>query len=274
MLSLVLTLGMVRGPDAQAEPPAWQRELDATRLAGVTAALASPAEAAEAEHRLTELYRRLAARYPDQAAVRKAAGDHFWKVGDTAAATAEWLTAQTLAPDDAATASALGSAWLREGRTDAARGQFQRAVDAQPGVARYHFDLANVLFLFRHQFPRSAAVPDEAAALQGALGHFRRASELAPDNVEFARAYAETFYGVPQPDWTQGLAAWEHVRTLTAAKPDYANGHLARISLKLGQPEQAEGYLESIRDPAFAPLKAKLRQQVEQMKPGNAAPTP
>ncbi len=245
-------------------------------MAEATAALATmnkPAAAAEADRRLGELYRQLASKYPEQAEVRKAAGDHFWRTGDTAAA-AEWQAAQTLAPADAETANALGSAWLREGRTDAAREQYQRAVDAQPAVARYHFDLANVLYLFRHEFAGSPALMDEAAVLREAMGHFRRASELAADNLDFARGYAETFYGLPYPDWAEGFAAWEHVRALTASDPDFANGHLARVSLKLGKPDQAEGYLDAIYDPKFAPVKGTLRRQAEQMKQGAAAPTP
>ncbi len=268
-LALAVALWPLTGTPAPAEPPAWQRELDAVRLAEATAALATankPAGAEDAERRLAQLYRQLSAKYPDQAAVRKAAGDYFWKTGDTVTAVSEWQAAQALAPGDADTASALGSAWLRAGQIGAARTQFQRAVDARPDVARYHFDLANVLYLFRHQIAAASTPPDEAAVLRDAMGHFRRASELAADNLDFARAYAETFYGLPQPDWTEALAAWEHVRDLSAAGPDYADSHLARVSLKLGEPERAEGYLAAIHDPTFAPMKEVLHRRAEQMK--------
>lgn len=254
---------------APPEPPVWQRELDIVRLTETTVALVTtdrPAEAAASEQRVGELYRQLAAKYPAQAAVRKAVGDHFWKTGNTAAAVLEWQAAQTLEPTDAETASALGSAWLREGQTRAAREQFQRAVDARPDVARHHFDLANVLFVFRREFVGGPARPDEASVANEALAHFRRASELAAGNREFARAYAETFYGLPSPDWKEGLAAWDHVRSLNLDSPDLAIGHLARISLRLGKPEQAERYLDLIHDPAFDPVKASLHRQVEEMK--------
>ena len=33
------------------------------------------------------------------------------------------------------------------------------------------------------------------------LDQFRRARDLAPGNFEYASAYAETFYLMPQPDW-------------------------------------------------------------------------
>ncbi len=235
-----------------------------------------PDAAAETERRLAILYRQLSAKYPDRAAVRKAAGDHFWLTGDTVTAVKEWQAAQALDPADAETDSALGSARLRDGRTREAREEFQRAVDARPGVARYHFELASVLYLFRHELVGSPALPDEAAVLREALTQFRRASELAADNAEFARAYAETFYGLPNPDWAEGLAAWLHVRALNASAPDFANGHLARVSLHLGKPDQAQAYLDLIRDPLFASMKATLSRQAEQMKQkaGTASPAP
>ncbi len=260
-----------------AEPPAWKRELDAVRLAEATAALlatSKPADATERDRRLEELYRQLVAQYPDQPTVRKAAGDHFWRSGDAATAVAEWQAAQALDPSDAETASALGSARLRDGQTREAREQFQRAVDARPGNARYHFDLANVLFLFRHDLAGSPPLPDEPTVLREALAQFRRASELAPEDGGIARAYAETFYGVPQPDWAEALAAWKHVLTLTADAPDFANGHLARVSLRLGLPEQAETYLDLIHDPAFASVVDTLRRQAEALKRQAATRSP
>ncbi len=248
------------------EPPAWRRELDAARLGEATVAALPPERSAAVKGRLDELYRQLALKYPDQPAVRKAAGDHFWRTGATDEAVAEWQVAQKLDPADAETASALGSAWLRDGKVRLAGEQFQRAVDAQPEVASYHFDLANVLFEFRHDLAGTPALPDEKAAEREALAHFRRASDLAAGSVSYAQAYAETFYGVQNPDWALAFDAWERVRRLSDAAPDLANSHLARISLHLGKPDQAEGYVALICGPGFEPVKATIRRQAEEMR--------
>ena len=250
---------------APAEPPAWQGELNALRGSDTAIALLPPAraaEAADADRRLGELFRGLAARYPHEAAVRKAAGDHFWRVGDANTAAAEWEAAQDLDPTDAETADALGNARLRDGRTRLACEQFRRAVAARPGLARYHFELGNVLYLFRHQLPGLPDLPDEAAALRESLAQFRAARDLASGNAEFARAYAETFYGVPDPDWPEALKAWQHVRTLSPDEPDFALGHLVRVSLRLSQPDEAERYLEMMHDPRYAATRATLRRLV------------
>ena len=114
----------------------------------------------------------------------------------------------------------LGGVYLQLGRPREAYTRFQQAVDAQPDVAAYHSDLANVLYLFRHELvsPPIPALPDEQAALAQALDHFRRAAELVPEDVRLAQAYAETFDVFAQPDWPQALAAWEAVRALSGGK--------------------------------------------------------
>ncbi len=260
----------VSGAATEPPPPDWQQELNALRLSEATVALLPPnraAEADEANRRLDTLFRRLVGRYPQEAAVRKAAGNHYWREGQTAGAVTEWEAVQTLDPSDAETASALGGARLREGLPRAACEQFRRAVAARPEVARYHFELGNVLYLFRHQLTGLPDLPDEPATIRKALVELRSARDHASGNIEYARGYAETFYGVPDPDWQEARDAWEHVRALSADAPDFALGHLARISLKLGQPDEARKYLEMIHDPKFAALQATLRRQAGAASP-------
>ena len=259
-------LWSVSGAAAEPSPPEWQQELNALRLSEATVALLPPDRAAEADkanRRLDTLFRRLVGRYPRDAAVRKAAGDHYWREDHTAAAVTEWQVVQTLDPSDAETASALGGAWLREGLPRAACEQFRRAVAARPEVARYHFEFGNVLYLFRHQLTGLPDLAGEPATIREALAELRSARDLASGNTEYARGYAETFYGVPDPDWQEARDAWEHVRALSADAPDFALGHLARVSLKLGRPDEARKYLDMIHDPRFTDLQAKLRQQLQ-----------
>ncbi len=252
-------------------PPAWQQEIDAARLLEGTLTIAPAKDPAEQESRrvrLQEVYRQLARKYPDEAAVQRATGDHFIRDGQWAAALPFWEKAAQIAPRDADTAARLGGIYLSLGRTRDAYLRLQTAVEAQPNVASYQFDLANVLYLFRQDLmsPPLPGLPDEQAALTLALAHFRRAAELAPGDVRLAQAYAETFYVFAKPDWTQALAAWETVRLLSGDKSDFPNSHLARISLRLGRPDAATEYLSRIHDPRFDDLKVKLLQKADQQR--------
>ena len=247
-------------------PPPWQRDLDAARLLQAAVALApvaDPAADTERRQRLGQLYAHLLVQYPDQAEVQRTAGAYYEQNDQPDLALACWQRTVTLDPHDAATMDAVGSLFLRSGRVREACGEFERAVDTRPDVAAYHSDLANVLYLFRRELLDPRDRPDEKAALNEALAHFRRASELAPGDVQLAQAYAETFYMLPTPNWPGALAAWKSVLALSGTHTDFANGHLARVSLRLRRPDDADAFLAQIHDPKFADMKTKLHRQAD-----------
>ena len=95
-----------------------------------------------------------------------------------------------------------------------------------------------------------------------ALVEFRTASRLSPNDVEYARAYAETFYGVPDPDWAEAEVAWKHVLALSP-RGDFAYLQLARISLKRGDASEARRCLAKLTDTRNESLKRKLLAQAD-----------
>lgn len=246
---VILCLGL--GATVRAEAPAWQNELNAARLLALAAR-------EEQQPGVARAFRELAAKYPREAAAQKACGDYFWVSGDPDDALPYWLAAQALAPHDGEMADSLGSAYLRQGRVKEAAAQYQRATQESPANSSYHFALANVLSMFRRQF-------DEETTLIRALEEYRRAAELGPGNRRLAQAYAETFYLLARPDWTTALRAWTAVRDLSGEATDFANVHLARICLNLGRADDARGYLDRLKDPAFSPVRDKLRARAESL---------
>ena len=255
------------GADAPSPaPPPWQRDLNAARVLQTAVALvpaADPSQDADRRQRLGQLYAGLVTHYPDQAEVQKAAGEYYEQADQFDAAVACWQRAEALDPRDASLADALGSLFLKDGRVRDACGHFEHAVAVRPDVAIYHFDLANVLYLFRKQLLAPPDRPDEGAVLTEALAHFRLASKLAPADLRLAQAYAETFYLMPVPDWEQALAAWTTVLGLSGENTDFANGHLARVSLRLGRRADMDMYLDRIHNPQYDPMKVTFRRRAE-----------
>ena len=98
--------------------------------------------------------------------------------------------------------------------------------------------------------------------LRHALAEFRTASRLSPNDVEYARAYAETFYAMPDPDWAEAGAAWKHVLALSSQR-DFAYLQLARISLKRRNASAARRCLAKLTDTRTAPLKRKLLAEAD-----------
>src|SRR5947207_14433019 len=97
------------------------------------------------------------------------------------------------------------------GRVREATDQFLLAVRSESDNPDYHFDLANLEFVLRRDLTAAWKI-DSAELLQRALFQFREASRLAPMDLEYARAYAETFYGMPDPGWEEAQVALQHYR--------------------------------------------------------------
>ena len=208
-------------------------------------------------------HEKLLKEHPDSAAAHLAYAEFLSDNGKLRAAIVHWQTAQAIEPANAATANSLGGAYLRMGRAAESADQFVRAVGIERTNAAYHFNLANVEFMLRRDLTAAWHL-ETADLLRRALAEFRAASRLSPNDLEYARAYAETFYGVLDPDWSEAEAAWKHVLELSPDR-DFAYLQLARVSLKRGDKVQARLFLAQINDARHDGLKRKLRAQADKL---------
>ena len=241
---------------------AWAKtriEIKAAHKAAET--LANPNVTAKERLRVEQIYYQLVRNNPQSVPAQNALAAFLWKNGQAEAAVEHWRTVQRLEPENAEAASSLGGAYLRIGRVREAAEQFLLAVRSESNNPDYHLDLGNVEFMFRSDLTAAWKI-DSAELLQRALFQFREASRLAPMDLEYARAYAETFYGMPNPDWKEAQVAWQHYLELSTNR-NFAYLHLARISLKRHNKAEALSFLDKISDPSYSPVKEKLRKQAE-----------
>jgi tetratricopeptide (TPR) repeat protein len=221
-------------------------------------ALASAEEQAPvaARRRAQVSHEKILQEHPTSAPAHLAYAEFLSENGNLRAAIAHWREAQRLDPGNAATANSLGGAYLRMGRAAESAEQFYRAIELAGGNAAYHFNLANVEFMLRHDLQAAWKV-DPSEVLRRALAEFRAASDLSPNDIEYARAYAETFYGMPDPDWAEAALAWKRVLALSPTG-DFAYLQLARVSLKRGDANEARRCLAKLTDSRNEGLKRKL----------------
>jgi tetratricopeptide (TPR) repeat protein len=227
--------------------------------------LANPSVTAKERLRVEQIYYQLVRDNPQSVLAQNALARFLWKNGKLEAAVEHWRTAQRLQPENGEAANRLGGAYLRMGRVREAAEQFLFAVHCESDNPDYHFDLGNVEFVFRRDLTAAWKI-DSAELLQRALFQFREASRLAPTDLENARAYAETFYGMPNPDWKEAQVAWQHYLELsTNRNRNFAYLQLARVSVKQHKKAEALSFLGKISDfsPAYSEVKEKLRKQAE-----------
>ena len=226
-------------------------------------ALANPKVTAKERLRVEQIYYQLVRDNPRSVPALNALAAFLSKNGKLEAAVEQWRTAQRLEPENGEAASSLGGAYLRVGRVVEAAEQFLLAVRSETDNPDYHFDLGNVEFILRRDLTAAWKI-DSAELLQRALFQFREASRLAPTNLDYARAYAETFYGIPNPDWKEAQVAWQHYLELSTNRDrTFAYLQLARVSLKRHNKAEALSFLNKISDPSYSWLKEKLRKQAE-----------
>ena len=250
---------LLRPFPAKTSGTAPREELQAAKM--METALFARQAGAEEWKKLERAYADLVAKYPADAAVRNAQGEFLWTIGEQGLAMESWLAAEKLEPGNAVVLDHLGDSYLAEGNAQKAAAFYRRAATSSPANAAYHFSYANVAFLFRHQL-LDADHADADSLLRDALAHFAEAARLQPLDAEYARAYAETFYSVPDPDWRAALRAWQHFHEISPRK-DFALLNLARVHMKLGNKPEAREILARIQSPEFNRLKARLQERIE-----------
>jgi len=233
-------------------------ELQAAKL--LEAAALADGTTPDEQRKLERVYQDLAARFPEDAAIRNAYAEFLWSSDERVRALEQWQLAARLDPNDATVLTHLGGAFIASGELRKGVGYYARAVSAAPGNARFRFNLANATFLFRHELIEPALPSADTVAKQ-ALFHFSEAARLDPLNPDFARAYAETFYSVSEPDWQAALEAWQHFAEISPQK-DFGFANLARIYLKLGDKGNARLCVAKMERPESRRLKARLLERI------------
>lgn len=257
---LLFTPMLARTQSIAASAKTWIELKEANKAAE---ALANPNVTAKERLRVEQMYYQLVRDNPQSVPAQNALAAFLWENGGAEAAIEHWRTAQRLNPENAETANSLGGVYLRMGRAREAAEQFLLAVHSESDNPDYHFNLGNVEFVLRHDLTAAWKI-DSAELLQRALFQFHEASRLAPMNVEYARAYAETFYGMPNPDWKEAQVAWQHFLELSPNR-NFAYLQLARVSVRQHKKAEALSFLDKISDTsrAYSEVKEKLRKQAE-----------
>jgi len=258
LIILLFTPVLARAQSIGASVKTWIEIKAAHEAAG---ALANPNVTAKERLRVEQIYYQLVRNNPQSVPAHNALAAFLSKNGKAEAAVLHWRTAQLLEPENGEAANSLGGAYLRMGRFREAADQFLLAVRSETDNPDYHFDLGNVEFVLRPVLMAAWKI-DSAELLQRALFQFHEASRLAPTDLEYARAYAETFYGMPNPDWEEAQIAWQHYLELSTNR-NFGYLQLARVSLKRHKKAEALSFLDKISDSAYSQVKEKLRKQAD-----------
>src|ERR1051325_5813654 len=170
-----------------------------------------------------------------------------------------WQKARELDPHNAAVRNNLANYYGHEGEPKRAIEEYEAAIRIQPSEPMYHFNLGNLFYLFRKETSEAKKWSEEEV-FEHALECFRKARDLEPGNYEYAYAYAETFYGVKNPNWQRALEAWDYCLKLniTPLQREQIYSHLARLNIRLDRIAKAREYLAQIKSEQWQDLRQRL----------------
>ena len=215
---------------------------------------------------LTHEYESLLKDNPEFAAGYASYGYMLWKVGLRKEAAAILLKANQFDPDIPLVKNELGNYLAEEGKPLEALNYYLAAVKLEPGEPLYHYQIGTLLYEARDDFLRSGEW-SRAAVDHSMQEGFRRASELAPERIEFSYRYAESFYDMQDPDWAAALKAWEvlEAHAQSEIERETMRLHEVNVLLNMGKADRARSVLDTVTDPTLALQKQKL---VDRLAPG------
>jgi tetratricopeptide (TPR) repeat protein len=208
---------------------------------------------------LTREYESLIKDNPDFAAGYASYGYMLWKVGLRKQAVAILLKANQMDPDIPLVKNELGNYLAEEGKPLEALNYYLAAIKLEPNEPLYHYQLGMLLYEARDDFLKSGEW-SRAAVDHSMQEGFRRASELAPERLEFTYRYAESFYDMVEPDWAAALKAWEglEAKAQSDLERQTMRLHEVNVLLYMGKVDHARKVLDTVTDPTLAAQKQKM----------------
>ncbi|HTX66002.1 MAG TPA: hypothetical protein VMD31_09540 [Opitutaceae bacterium] len=157
----------------------------------------------------------------------------------------------------------LGNYLAEQGEPIEAVNYYLAAVRLAPNEPFYHYQLGRLLTEARDDFLKSGQWT-AAQVDQTMHNAFKHATDLAPDNIVYAYAYAFSFYDLATPNWDEALKAWGALedRVDPGLQKQTIRLHAANILIKQQKYDHARVLLNTVTDVQLQPEKQKLLDQL------------
>ncbi|HUC84806.1 MAG TPA: hypothetical protein VL970_06415 [Candidatus Acidoferrales bacterium] len=212
--------------------------------------------------------------HPDSARGFLAYGSFLNDIGEEDAAKAQYENSRLLDPKNPAVWNQLANYYGEYGELTNAFADYAEAIRLDPTEPVYYQNFATSVYLFRKD-AREFFGLTEQQVFDKALGLYREAMKLAPDNLVLATDYAESYYGIKPLRTNDALTAWSDCLKLCKDENERQGVmiHLARVRISAGMFDEAQANLDTVTNAAFAGLKDRLERSLAEhkaAKPGTA----
>ena len=205
--------------------------------------------------------------HPDSARGFLAYGSFLNDTGDEEGAHIQYQNSKQIDPKNPAVWNQLANYYGEFGELTNAFAHYTEAIRLDPTEPIYYQNFATTVYLYRKD-AREYYHINEQQVFDKALGLYRQAMKLAPDDLHIATDYAESYYGIKPMRTNDALASWTNALSLCQDENDRESIrlHLARVKTATGFFDEAQGQLDAVTNAAFGELKRRLLKSLADHK--------
>jgi tetratricopeptide (TPR) repeat protein len=226
------------------------------------------------------------AAHPNHANARIAYGSFLNDIGQEADAEAQWNKARELDPKNPAVWNNLANFHGHNGNVKKSFEYYAQAMELEPAEPVYAQNFATTVFLFRKDAMEFYQITEQEVFAK-AMGLYRKALSLDPENFKLAAELAQTYYGIKPPKFDdtnatrraglkladEALDAWRTAQRLTSNDLEREGIHLhyARWQINTERYEEARRNLDAVTNGLWAATKRNLLAKMNNREASVAA---
>jgi len=250
---------------AQTEVERWLAEDEKLNAAG--AGLRAATLRARIQQRIEPVekaYKDFLSRNPNHVKGRIAFGSFLGEVGREDEAAEQYLKAREIDPKNTAAWNNLANYYGHNGPVTNAFACYQKAIELNPKEPIYFQNFATTVYLFRMDATNYFGITEQQV-FDKAMGLYRKALALDPQNFPLATDLAQTYYGIQPPRVQDAFAAWNAAMKL--ARDDHERDgvriHLARWYRTAGDHQGVRRELNQVTNEFYLNAKERIIKSLD-----------
>lgn len=250
---------------AQAEVDRWIT--DNQKLEGTGAGIDESTMRAKIRQRfdpVEKAYLNFLERNPKHSKARIAFGSFLGDIGREEEAAEQYLKARDIDPKNPAIWNNLANYYGHRSPVTNAFICYEKAIELNPNEPVYYHNFATTVYLFRWDATNHFRISVQEV-FDKAMGLYRKALALDPENFPLATDLAQTYYGIEPPRIADAFLAWENA--LKLARDDIEREgihiHFARWHQKTGDFASARRELDVVTNQMYSTTKERILKTLE-----------
>jgi tetratricopeptide (TPR) repeat protein len=259
---------------AQAEVDRWLT--DNNKLEGTGAGIDQSTMRAKIRQRfepVQKAYENFLERNPKHSKGRIAFGSFLGDIGRENEAAEQYLKAREIDPKNPAVWNNLANYYGHNSPVTNAFACYEKAIELNPNEPVYYQNFATTVYLFRHDATNYFQISVQEV-FDKAMGLYRKALSLSPEDFPLATDLAQTYYGIQPPRIADAFLAWQNAMKLARddIEREGVHVHFARWHQMSGDFESARRELNLVTNQMYSTTKERILKTLDKKEAAAAAP--